>query len=234
MVSIGLIPLIVLLEVALILLLLSGYLFWRACKKSDRADNLQSQQIERGTQLLTPFLYLDGEATKARRFYESLQSQPGAEPLDPALRSALGLRAGLLIKESEFAKSPAGERGLEEWMALAQHVHSIIDKAGYAIQPKTEAPKVYGEDSPPSEIMVTQQERTIKHLQHYIQQLLAKMGHQPSPDIDVVAQFNELERINNELNQCLAVLEDENGFLRDQIAALLKLDHAAEATSTTV
>lgn len=227
MVSLGILPFIVILEVIVILLLLSGFLFWRVRQIRNQEDSLQSEQGE--VRSLTPFLYLDKEAAMTRSFCESLQVNPDLEPNDLQLRSALCLRAGMLAKELELAKSPTTERDQEEWKALAQHVNAVIAENGYVNQVKTEGSKIYGEESPPSEVMITQQTRTIKHLQEYLQQLLGKLGHLPLPDIDVMAKFNELERINNELSQCLAVLEDENGFLRDQIAALLKLEKPVEA-----
>jgi len=72
--------------------------------------------------------------------------------------------------------------------------------------------------------LVDQQAQTIEHLQKFVNDLLLKLGHKDLPDEDLVEKFRELEYVNAEMEQCVMVLEEENRFLRDQIASLLELD----------
>ncbi|MGA7801968.1 MAG: hypothetical protein WCC36_14270 [Gammaproteobacteria bacterium] len=44
-------------------------------------------------------------------------------------------------------------------------------------------------------------------------------------------EFERLEHTNPELQQCVAVLEDENQFLRDQIASFLEVGGDGHKTS---
>ncbi|MBI5041600.1 MAG: hypothetical protein HZB57_10520 [Gammaproteobacteria bacterium] len=204
-----------------------GIIIWRQRRSG---GGTRIQYIDATEEYPTPSLYLDSEAAKTQTFVEALRTQPKAAPGDPALRAALGLRAGLLRQESELAqslvKTPVGERDPALWVVLAQQVAAVVGAEGFSRQAQ-KGHEVYGEDTGPSEVIADQQTRTIQHLREYIQQLLEKLGHQPLPDANMTEHFDTLERANRELNQCVTVLEDENSFLRDQIAALLKLDHTS-------
>lgn len=225
--SLGSLYFLALLEIIVILLVLLGISLWRLRKAQTGKSRIQF--IESDDKHPTPSLYLDSEAAKTRSFAESLLAHPATEPRDLALRTVLGLRAGLLSKESELAKTPISERGHEEWTILAQCLLKVLDQEGYAGEVAKDAPKIYGEETPPSDAVITQQAVTIQHLREYVDQLLGKLGHLPLPDTGIQQRFDELDHINKELSMCLAVLEDENGFLRDQIAALLKLDQDVDA-----
>ena len=72
--------------------------------------------------------------------------------------------------------------------------------------------------------IVAQQSKTIDYLRNYIQELLDQHGHMPSPEPNIASKFDELERANKELSGCVEILVDENEFLREQIAALLKME----------
>lgn len=230
MIQLSLFSFLALLEVIAVLLVLLGILVWR----------LRRMRIERRIQFIdateehpTASLYLDSEAAKTRTFVESLGAQPQAEPSAPALRAALGLRAGLLRQESVLAGKGADAgavtRDSAAWEALARQIDATLKTEGFS-QQRQQSHEIHGEDTVASEAIVAQQTRTIQHLRGYIQQLLEKLGHQPLPDNTIQERFDELERANSELSQCVAVLEDENSFLRDQIAELLRLDRAAGST----
>lgn len=231
MIQLSLISFLTLLEIMAVLLVLLGLMVWRMRRSQGVRNRIQF--IDATAQHPTPSLYLDGEAARTRTFCNALHDQPRQEPVEPALRSALGTRAGLLRYESELARHPVAERDPAAWAVIAQAVDATLAAEGYTSQPAQASP-VYGEDTATRENIVAQQTRTIEHLREYIQQLLEKLGHQPLPDNDIAKHMDTLERANRELNQCVLVLEDENSFLRDQIAALLKLDIAADPAPADV
>lgn len=225
MVQLSLFSFLALLEAMAVLLLALGYLIWR--QRRLRAGQTRIQFIDASEDHPAPALYLDREAARTRTFVEGLRAQPEAEPGEPALRSALAVRAALLRDESALAGRPTAERDADAWTLLAQQVETALAKAGFTTC-QNKVGEIYGEDTGATEAIIAQQTRTIEHLREYIQQLLEKLGHEPLPDQHVLERFDELERANRELNQCIAVLEDENAFLRDQIAALLKLGHVPD------
>lgn len=227
MIQLSLFSFLALLEAIAALLVILGFMIWRLRRSVRQTTRIQF--IDATEQQVAPSLYLDSEAAKTQTFVEALRERPRAEPGDPALRAALGLRAGLLRQESALAVKPVEQRDIPAWTALAQQVAAVLEAEGLGIHER-KAHEIYGEDTATSETIVTQQAQTIRHLRDYIQQLLDKLGHQPSPDTDILKRFDELERANRELNQCVLVLEDENSFLRDQIAALLKLNSSADET----
>lgn len=207
-----------LLEVIAILLVLLIIAAWRLRRVSGgRAHN----QIEASEGHPPPTLYLDREAAKTQTFVANLQGKPECEPADPALRSSLGVRARFLRHESMLARTPMCERDPSGWSLLARDMSQLLSAGGYVR--KAKADQIHGEDTQTSVVLAKQQEQTIMHLREYIQELLQALGHQPSPVTDIEDRFNELDRVNEELKLCVAILEDENEFLRKQIAALLKL-----------
>lgn len=225
MVQLSLFSFIALLEGMAVLLVLLGVLARRLRRM--RTERTRIQFIDASEEYPKPSLYLDSEAAKTQSFLEALRAQPGAEPSDPAVRAALGLRAGLLRQESVVAGEPAAKRDSGGWATLAQQVMTVLAREGFSRQ-VPHLHQIYGEDSATHEAIVAQQTRTIEHLREYLEQLLQKLGHQPLPDDNILQRFDELERANRELNQCIAVLESENSFLRDQIAALLTLEPAGK------
>lgn len=231
MVQLSLFSFLALLEVMAVLLLALGYMIWRLRRL--RAGRTRIQFIDASEDHPAPALYLDREAAVTRTFVEGLRAQPRAEPGDPELRAALAVRAGLLKEESVLAARPAVERDAAAWKALAQQVAATLTAEGFGTR-QEQAAAVYGEDTAATETTIAQQTRTIEHLREYIQQLLEKLGHAPLPDKHILERFDELEHANRELNQCIAVLEDENSFLRDQIAALLKLEHTPDTAAAAV
>lgn len=225
MIQLSVFSLLALLEILAVLLLLLAFVYWRL-RAARRRSRIQF--IDATDQHPTPALYLDGEAARTRTFVNDLRGKPKAEPTAPELRAALAARAGLLRYESDLARHPVGERDANAWVTLARNVDAKLTAEGFTAQWPQVSP-VYGEDTGTSQAMIAQQTRTIEHLRQYIQQLLQSLGHQPMPDDGILKHMDELERANRELNQCVQVLEDENSFLRDQIAALLKIGTAHSA-----
>ena len=222
MVQLSLLSFFALLEIIALLLVLLGFAAWRLRRK--RSGGFQF--IDAGESYPSPSLYLDRESARTRSFVDSLRGKPKAPPDDPALRAALAARAGLLRYESAVAKSPAQERDAANWTALAQHIALSLSAEGYARQAKPD--HIHGEDTQVSTALAAQQAHTIEYLRGYIQQLLEKLGQQSKADQEIPQRLDELERVNKELQLCVTVLEDENSFLRDQIAALLALDRNSD------
>jgi len=207
-----------LLEVIAILLVLLIIAGWRLRKVSGGSGH---NLIEASEGHPPPSLYLDREAAQTQTFVATLQGKPECVPTDPSLRSSLGVRARLLRHESILARTPVRERDAAGWSLLALDMSRLLSAEGYVR--KAKADQIHGEDTQTSVVLAKQQEQTIMHLREYIQELLEALGHQPSPETDIEDRFNELDRVNEELKLCVTILEDENEFLRNQIAALLKL-----------
>jgi predicted RNase H-like nuclease (RuvC/YqgF family) len=80
------------------------------------------------------------------------------------------------------------------------------------------------DDASSSEYLFEQQSKTIEHLKEFISSLLSNIDPKALPNKELDSHFEKLEQDNIQLVHCVAILEDENGFLRDQIEALLKLE----------
>ena len=228
MVQLSLLSFLALLEIMALLAVLLGISVWRL--RGHRSGGIQF--IEATDSHPSPSLYLDRESARTRSFLDSLQGKPKAPPEEPALRSALAARAELLRHESALAKLPLTDRDPANWTALAQTIALGLSAEGYARQAKPD--HIHGEDTQVSTALAAQQAHTIAYLREYIQQLLEKLGQQSKADQEIPQRLDELERVNKELQLCVSVLEDENSFLRDQIAALLALDSDSERKTASV
>lgn len=229
MISISVIAFLVLLEVIVVLLVLLGVVLWRLRKARGR-DRIE--YIDGAVAHPTPALYLESEVAKTRAHLEEATATADSDPQ----QTALGLRAALLEVEAELAQTPPEQRDVAYWQALATRLGEIVAATGYSVAVTAEAAAEPPPPPAPQPVYVTadedanisglveQQAKTIDFLRNYIQELLDTHGHTPSPDPEVAGRFDELERNNKELSSCVAVLEDENSFLRDQIAALLQMD----------
>ncbi len=210
-----------LLEVLMAMALLLAFMVWQK-RKRRRTSHTETVGVStEPSSGPTPSLYLESEAAKTKTFAEFLHGKPREEPTDLALRAALELRAGWLRKESDLAYKPVSERDATQWTALAELIRAELSTDAFT-HASVKMHAVHGEDTASSEVITALQTRTIQHLRAYVEQLLAKIDHQPSPDENIVNRFDEIERANREMGMCISVLEDENSFLRDQIAALLK------------
>lgn len=239
MINLSLFWFLALLEFMVLLLIVIGVLVWRLRRPAGK-DRIQF--IDGAEDYPTPALYLEAEVARTRTHLESLSAaSTDGEPdltTDP-VQPALALRAALLEVEAELSHSQPQDRDVKYWQALATRLGDIVAATGYSAAAPEPAPEsspaaaepaatktvyVMGEEDASVTGLVEQQAKTIDFLRNYIQELLDQHGHEPSPDPDIAGKFNELERANKELSSCVAVLEDENEFLRDQIAALLKIE----------
>lgn len=236
MIDLSIYTILALLEGIVVLLIVIGVLLWRSrqARARDRIAYIDGSDTHP-----TPALYLESEVAKTRNHLDSLtkdkaETQPG-DAVDTT-HSALGLRAALLKVEAELSQSLPEQRDHNFWQGLADRLDGILSTSGY--QPPSSAVATTPEPAPGATAtgslldeedasvtgLVEQQAKTIDYLRNYIQEILDQHDHQPSPDPGITGKFDDLERANKELSSCVAVLEDENEFLRHQIAALLKLD----------
>lgn len=227
MIELSIFTFLVLLEGIVVLLIITGVLLWRTRRAGGR-DRIA--YIDGSDTHPTPALYLESEVAKTRNHLDSLTTGKATKP------AALSLRAGLLKIEAELSHHLPEQRDRKFWQGLADQLGGILEATGYRAQPPEITPvaatgatgtptgSLLDEEDASVTVLVEQQAKTIDYLRNYIQELLNQHGHQPSPDPDITDKFDDLERANKELNSCVAVLEDENEFLREQIAALLKLE----------
>lgn len=222
MIELSLFAFLAILEGIVVLLIVIAVLAWRqrAARAKDRISYIDGSDTHP-----TPALYLESEVAKTRTHLESLT----AENADAgAAQPALSLRAALLKVEAELSQSLPEERTRAFWQGLADRLGGVLTTAGFnaaAVKaPAEQAPQAGNDEDASAVDIVAQQAKTIDYLRNYIQELLDQHGHLPSPEPNIARKFDELERANKELSGCVEILEDENEFLREQIAALLKLE----------
>ncbi|MBU1192008.1 MAG: hypothetical protein KKA36_08745 [Gammaproteobacteria bacterium] len=232
MITFSLFAFLAILEGMVFMLIVIGVLVWRLRKQRAR-DRLT--YIDGSDAHPTPALYLESEVAKTRTHLEALTAAPAgqADVIADPVQTALTLRAALLDVEAELSKNLPEKRDLAFWQGLADRLGAVLIATGYnrgstsVSEAKTpEAKKMFhsqGYEEASIVGLLEQQSKTIDYLRNYIQKLLDQHGHQPSPEPDIADNFVELERANKELSNCVAVLEDENEFLREQISALLKM-----------
>jgi hypothetical protein len=225
MIEISLFTFLAILEGIVVLLIVIGVLVWRqrAARAKDRIAYIDGSDAHP-----TPALYLESEVAKTRTHLDTLSAESAAGDVADA-QPALSLRAALLEVEAELSSSLPEERTRDFWQGLAKRLDGVLTTAGFnagsAAATAAQAapvPAANVEDASAADI-VQQQSKTIDYLRNYIQELLDQHGHLPSPEPNISEKFDYLERANKELSGCVEILEDENEFLREQIAALLKL-----------
>ncbi len=167
---------------------------------------------------------------RVRRTVGGVTAGPGpGQPEPPATGgSGLVLRQALLEVERLRAEGRLGADAEGRWQELDRQLVQAAAAAGFVERQPGNNPDslIYGENGVELDKVVAFQEQTIGRLQDYIADLLERLAEdrrRPEDEAEMQARFDELERTNRELNQCVAVLEDENEFLRRQIAELLRL-----------
>jgi|GEM_PF-4738621 len=151
------------------------------------------------------------------RYIHAQQEQLEALNRDPAKeldisRRVFNTRVKLLSLEREIAQQDEADKNPAYWQSV--HKKLLELQPGYQ--------QVTKEDTHGNSVLLKQQEKTIQHLKGFINQLLADFSEDAVPNQELDAKFDEVQRTNRELEQCVMILEDENVFLRAQIAELLK------------
>ncbi|MFN2308889.1 MAG: hypothetical protein ABR553_03990 [Gammaproteobacteria bacterium] len=210
-----------LIELAIVLLAVTAFLGWKLRRQRHGTPETPAESPDSAETPPAPALYLDREAARTRSFLDDIRLRPDEEPTAPALRGTLLLRSALLKEESLLAGRPTIGWGATDWKALAQQLAATLAAGGF--KHTGQSAQIHGEDTVPTAATLAQQSQTIEHLREHLQRLQEKRGEEQTPDTQLLEQLDKLAHNNRELTQCIAVLEDENTFLRDQIAALLKV-----------
>jgi hypothetical protein len=160
---------------------------------------------------------------------------------------ALDLRLQMLQLEQQISLKTSDKRKIEEIESDIRTIliHMRLIEALNLLTTKPD--KADTGDTIDSQKLIEEQKKTIAILKKYTREILDRilkqnaefLGSQPDHE-DIIALTNAhneflnesdsliekmefLESQNTELYQCVAILEDENQFLRDQIASLLTI-----------
>lgn len=230
-----------LLQVILFLLIFFGFCWYKlnknkrrlSAKQTDKVevDQAQAGQAEKsrddGPKNETNLAdYLSLEIGKTSEHIKSTQ-----DVADDKDVSGLELRLKLLEFELTYLSLEEANKisGSEvNWEDVNLKLYKILKEINrtkdLGLLKESLSPNEEGEA--PSQAVLDQQNNTIKHLKNFINDLLSQMDSEALPNKELDSHFSDLEKINIELEQCVLILEDENSFLRDQIAALLKVKDA--------
>jgi hypothetical protein len=160
---------------------------------------------------IVQYLARELERTSARVRH----AQPGSD-----IALWLDLRAAVLQLEKEWSQQD--DRSEIFWSALAGRLKRLV--RDHNLIPLAKALKDRQDDEPGLADVVERQQHTIAFLKKYIHDVLTEVGRRSELGPVVDNEFARLEHTNHELQQCVAVLEDENQFLREQIASFLALE----------
>lgn len=160
---------------------------------------------------------------------------------------ALDLRLQMLQLEQQISLKTSDKRKIEEIESDIKKIltHMRLIEAFNLLTTKPD--KADSVDMVDTQKLIEEQKKTIAILKKYTREILDRilkqnaefLGSQPDHE-DIIALTNAhneflnesdsliekiefLESQNTELYQCVAILEDENQFLRDQIASLLTI-----------
>lgn len=155
---------------------------------------------------------------------------------------ALNLRLQLLELEHKTAQIESDKRSID---SIELDINKILKRFQIMHALNMLHEKHVGQNNNETKDLIEHQKKTIEFLKKFTQDVLSKILNQNKEfmdsqknreDIEKLGlahneflhmtesfpqKIDQLERINIELSQYIAVLEDENEFLRDQIAALL-------------
>lgn len=215
-----------LVEVVVLLTALSVYLLFRVRTLRSRINQRLAKPPSREIPE-PPVARLDIVQYLGREL-ERTSDRVGHAKVGSDTRLWLDLRTAVLKLEQEWTQQD--DRSEVFWRALAGRLEHLAKAHG--LVPGSSIRTGHENKEPELADVVERQKHTIAFLKSYINDVLTEIGnHQDiSPVLD--QEFEKLDHVNRELQQCVAVLEDENHFLRDQIAALLALEHDRQRRST--
>jgi len=204
-----------LLEAVVVLVAFSGYLLLRLRQISVRIKRLPS--TPKSQRLAEPRVArVDIVQYLARELERTSARVRGAQSgSDIALW--LNLRAAVLQLEKEW--SLQDDRSEIFWRALAGRLERLVRDHG--LVPLAKLSRTQKDNEPGLVDVVERQKYTIAFLKKYIHDVLTQVGRRQELGPAVDKEFERIERTNHELEQCVAVLEDENQFLREQLAVFL-------------
>jgi hypothetical protein len=158
--------------------------------------------------------YLATELQRTRGRLEGLGGSPTGA--NSSTTGRLALRAELLQMEAEWAGLP--EQDDEAWNRLDTRMQALLARATAASGPPA---------NPAAEKNEVATKQLLDEQLVAIENLKAAMvtaASHPEAGLILQTQFEQLGRTARELTFCVAILEDENQFLRDQVRALLQAD----------
>lgn len=207
----NLFTILVLSEILVGLLVLTVFLYfrWRKTRQQLLALQANNQQPRQGSWLDQLDQYIQTQQQQLDSFNQSPDSS-----MEHA-RRVFDTRIQLLTLEKQIAERDEAEKTPGYWQSI--HKQLIELQPGYQ-----QAREETGEDRPDNTALLKQQEKTISHLKEFINRLLSGYSEDAIPNKELEDKFEDIEKANRELEQCVMILEDENAFLRAQVAALLK------------
>lgn len=217
--------LLALVEAVMVLALLSGYLFIRLRHFTHKAKHALSRfgaaadtEPHLARLDIVQYLVREIERTSAR-----IRSARHASDV------AVWLSLRLAVLELEKECSLHDDRSEIFWRALAGRIERSVRKCG--LVPLRQSPKEKSNDDTGLSEIAKRQKHTITFLKAHVHDVLQKVGLEQEMGAVVDQEFDRLDHANHELEQCVAVLEDENKFLRDQVSGLLEEGDTGHRTS---
>ena len=215
MINVSLIVVLLVLQALLVSVLLAMYAFFRARRLSALLE------VARHSVAAPPVVVQDGPAQylatqlqHTRERLGGLDSNPEEGVSSGNAAGRLALRAELLQIETEWA----GEKEHDDasWERLDTRMQVLL--AQFVPAPAPPVAKSEGQEKVDTKQLFDEQHATIEQLKAAVAAAVS------SPDAieSLQVQLDRLGRTARELTFCVAILEDENLFLRDQVAALLK------------
>ena len=128
---------------------------------------------------------------------------------DSAVAAVLKLRADYLGLERECAERP--NRDEDFWAALSERLSTL----GKPARPATAAELVAAR-SVDTRALIESTAKEIESLKDHVAKVVADPEQGSS---ELLKQIDRVGRVNRELADCVAVLEDENDLLRNQVQA---------------
>lgn len=220
----------VLLELLLLSIGVGVYLyFWGRRQKVNNSMQVSKVSAEKnpdaGQYLLT-------EEKLTRNRHAAITSATNLDDHVAAAGAALALRADYLQMEHDLNALEARDDAF--WLSFDERLRALLDR--HALQkaitlleaapllPKSREAK--NEDAEQLKELVGAQVDTIKNLRW---RLTEAIGDDLKRQ-EFEAQIDHIEHTNKEMTGCVSILENENEFLRNQIAELLKQQESANPT----
>ena len=211
-------------EMIFVLAVMWGVWVFRYKKLKKRVIKISASDTNHSS--IQPFIkrYIENEIKKATDRLHAIQTFDQSEFDDGATgeQKRLALRVGILGLEPHCVDHP--QKDAFFWNSYLNRLQELLDEVGYTLhgmEAPTEA--TYGEtieideDEVDAKRLTQQIEKLIDEIAKYIwQEILGEKNTELKTKID------RLKRMLTELVQCMFILDDENQFLRNQIAALVK------------
>ncbi len=217
MISLGPITIIVVIQIILLLIMLVGVLLFMLRKKSKKLNALSHQgtmqdNVSAGASV-EHYLTAEIKLTQARfdLFYKAddIKTEAIAEP------DWLSLRKNFLETEKELLA--LSDREDVFWLEIGKKIKALLKNSNLV-------KRVLKEVEEGDEEEIKEMKMLLKSQQDKFEELSSLLDGEDSDTnmLELKDKLIQLARSHQELSQCMFMLEEENNFMRDQIAALLK------------